>query len=615
MSSLGRTSASASPTEGVMLVVCIMVLTAALGPAGNAVARTWHVPGDVATIKAALEDSSAYGDTVLVAAASYDTTSGETFPITMANGVALLSEAGAGLTIIDANSTERVFDCIDLDPGTVIAGFTITGGSQIDGAGIYCMNSHVELRNNIIAGNVADGVTAHGGGICCNGGAPSIVDNEITGNKARKNMGGGIFCGNGTDAVIEDNLITNNVAKYGGGIFMQYCGPVLRGNIVSYNRSLATGAGVDCSFNSYPIVTRNVIVHNRAVSDGCGIACCYGTTPTITYNTIAGNSGTYGGGVRSLGNSSPAIRANIIVDNVDAIYLADDNDSVSARVNNMYYNSYQTGDYEVINNTTYDIDLTGNSWYYSDSLLIAALISGPATFVPFSAVAIDTVPGEPAAASSVTVMEDGSYSHPLLSPVAIGDTLFIELEGTDWNETFVEPALVIVTSTLDPAGIAVALIETGAAAGVYRGEAYVDSVSDDMADRIGIGTGEITVSANVDPSAFYVVTVATAGVAERPRRGEIDLSDYTFPQNHPDPFNGMTEISYTVPAQGPVRVEVYDVSGRLIRTLVRDTKPAGIHSVQWDTRGRDGDRVASGIYFCKVGLADGVRIDKMIVIR
>jgi hypothetical protein len=497
----------------------------------------------------------------------------------------------------------------------LIAGFTITGGFQINGGGIYCMNSDVELRNNIITGNVADGVTAHGGGIYCNGGAPSIVDNEITGNKARKNMGGGIFCGNGTAAVIENNLISGNVAKYGGGIFMQYCGPVLRGNVVSRNRSIATGAGVDCSFNSYPIVTQNVIVHNRANSDGCGIACCYGTTPTITYNTIAGNSGTYGGGVRSLGSSSPSIWANIVVDNVDALYLADDNDSVYAHANNVYYNSYQPGDYEVTNNTAYDIDLTGNYWYYSDSLLIAALISGPATFVPFSAVPIDTVPGEPSAVSSVTVMEDGSYSSPLLSPVAIGDTLFVELDGTDWNGGFVEPALVIVTSTVDPGGIAVALIETGSATGIYRGVAYVDSVSDDMADRIGVGPGEITVRANVDPSAFYVVTVATAGISEWPSGGEINLADRSCPWNSPDPFTATTEISYTVPVRGPVSVEVYDVSGRLIRSLVSSTKPAGTHRAHWD--GCDGDRgrVASGIYFCKVSMAGSVHIDKMIVLR
>jgi hypothetical protein len=384
---------------------------------------------------------------------------------------------------------------------------------------------------------------------------------------------------------------------------------------VSRNRSLATGAGVDCSFNSYPIVTENVIVRNLASSDGCGIACCYGATPIVTYNTIAGNSGIYGGGVRTLGNSSPAIWANVIVDNVDAIYLADDSDSIHAYANNMYCNSYQTGDYEVVNRTTYNIDLTGNYWYYSDSLMIAGLISGPATFAPFSGTAIDTVPGEPSAASSVTVMEDGTYSDPLLAPVTVGDTLFIQLEGTDWMAAFVEPALVILTSDVDPAGIAVALIETGPATGVYRGQAYVDSLSDDMSDRIGVGVGDIIVRANVDPSVFYVVTVATAGVEDSPYGVEADLPGLRAPRNHPDPFYGETEIRYTVPVSGEVTVEIYDVSGRLVRTLVSGRRPAGSYSIDWDAGDRVGKRVASGIYFCRVATEGSLQVDKMIFLQ
>jgi hypothetical protein len=87
---------------------------------------------------------------------------------------------------------------------------------------------------------------------------------------------------------------------------------------------------------------------------------------------------------------------------------------------------------------------------------------------------------------------------------------------TDWNGAFTEPALVILTSTKDPAGTATALIETGANTGTYRGLAFVDSLSDDLADRIGVNPGdEITVRASVDPLVFDVATAATAGIAHR----------------------------------------------------------------------------------------------------
>ena len=165
--------------------------------------------------------------------------------------------------------------------------------------------------------------------------------------------------------------------------------------------------------------------------------------------------------MRALGNCTPAIWANIIVDNVDAVYLEPDNDSVYATTNNMYYNSYQAGDYEVENHTPYDIDLTDNYWAFADSALIASVISGPGHFTPFRMSPIDTIPGEPSEATSVTAMEDRTYSIPLAGGVAVGDTLFIELEGADWNGSFIEPAIVILTSLKDPVGIAAALICDG----------------------------------------------------------------------------------------------------------------------------------------------------------
>jgi hypothetical protein len=573
------------------------------------------VPGDVVTIKAAVEDSAAYGDTVLVSPGVYDTTSAEAFPMVMKNGVVLKSTDGPAVTFIDANLTGRVFNCISLDSTTVISGFTITGGVETEGGGIYCLDSDLEISDNIITGNAATDVAAHGGGLFLSGGAPSITSNQIVSNKARKNMGGGIFCAGGSTALIKDNLITRNVAKYGGGIFMQYCRPTVRGNTVSRNRSIATGAGVDCSFNSSPVVTHNVIVHNTANADGSGIACCYGTTPTIAYNTIAGNSGTFGGGVRALGNSSPEIWANVIVDNVDAIHLLEDSDSAYAHANNMYYNTYQPGGYEVVNHTIFEIDLTGNYWAYTDSLIIAGLIYGPAYFCPFAVAPIDTVPGEPSAATSVTVMEDRLCTVPFTGPAALGDTLFIELEGTDWNGLFVEPALVIITSDSDPAGIAVALVESGPATGIYAGEAYVDSLSDDLGDAIGVSEGDqIRVAANVDPSVYYTVSVPTAGVDGIAGEG-LDSGPMLQTRNHPDPFSDLTEINYTVPACGRVRVTVYDVSGRLVAALVDEWKPAGSYLTSWGALGGSGGRMAGGIYFCRVA-ADGIEtVDKMILLK
>ncbi len=53
--------------------------------------------------------------------------------------------------------------------------------------------------------------------------------------------------------------------------------------------------------------------------------------------------------------------------------------------------------------------------------------------------------------------------------------------------------------------------------------------------------------------------------------------------NYPNPFNPRTRISYTVPAaEEPVRLDIYDVAGRLVRVLVNGVQEPGVHQVEWD---------------------------------
>jgi hypothetical protein len=71
-------------------------------------------------------------------------------------------------------------------------------------------------------------------------------------------------------------------------------------------------------------------------------------------------------------------------------------------------------------------------------------------------------------------------------------------------------------------------------------------------------------------------------------------------QNRPNPFNPGTRISYSVDHDTHVRLAVYDVGGRLIRTLADRTMPAGTHSAEWDGQDGEGRPVASGVYFYRL---------------
>jgi minor extracellular serine protease Vpr len=68
-------------------------------------------------------------------------------------------------------------------------------------------------------------------------------------------------------------------------------------------------------------------------------------------------------------------------------------------------------------------------------------------------------------------------------------------------------------------------------------------------------------------------------------------------QNRPNPFNPVTTISYSVPAAGHVSLQIFSVTGRLVRTLVDQVVPAGLGEAVWDGRTDDGTAAGSGVYF------------------
>ena len=83
--------------------------------------------------------------------------------------------------------------------------------------------------------------------------------------------------------------------------------------------------------------------------------------------------------------------------------------------------------------------------------------------------------------------------------------------------------------------------------------------------------------------------------------------------NRPNPFAGMTHMDFGLPQAAPVKLAVYDVSGRLVRTLINGELSAGEHSVQWDRTQADGTPVPGGLYFYRLETPTQVMTRKMIV--
>lgn len=90
-------------------------------------------------------------------------------------------------------------------------------------------------------------------------------------------------------------------------------------------------------------------------------------------------------------------------------------------------------------------------------------------------------------------------------------------------------------------------------------------------------------------------------------------------QNYPNPFgsaSGTTSIGYAIPSSGTrVVLRVYDVSGRLVRTLVDGPKESNRYVTTWDGKNDRGARVAAGIYLCKLQYGSRSITKKMVVVR
>jgi hypothetical protein len=113
-----------------------------------------------------------------------------------------------------------------------------------------------------------------------------------------------------------------------------------------------------------------------------------------------------------------------------------------------------------------------------------------------------------------------------------------------------------------------------------------------------------------DPQANnYTNGVVISGVDDGPAMARIELDNY------PNPFNPTTTVRAVLPEATHVTLEVYDVAGRLVRTLLNGNKPAGAVLAVWDGKSDSGETVGTGIYFSKLRTRSEVLTRKMVLLK
>lgn len=87
-------------------------------------------------------------------------------------------------------------------------------------------------------------------------------------------------------------------------------------------------------------------------------------------------------------------------------------------------------------------------------------------------------------------------------------------------------------------------------------------------------------------------------------------------QNYPNPFNSNTIIRYSLPSKTHIMLEIYNVSGQQVRTLVDEEQKSGTYQVLWNGKDNSGNKVASGVYFYELKIGDKFsQIKKLLLFR
>ncbi|MBU2502401.1 right-handed parallel beta-helix repeat-containing protein [bacterium] len=137
-----------------------------------------------------------------------------------------------------------------------------------------------------------------------------------------------------------------------------------------------------------------------------------------------------------------------------------------------------------------------------------------------------------------------------------------------------------------------------------------------------IGSGDLfTVSAE-SAIAFEDLAIKARGTDNRELKVElVEATDTATPRvfslnaNYPNPFNPMTKISFSLPEAQSVRLMVYGVDGRLIKTLLNERRGAGQHEVVWMGRDDADQQVASGVYFYRLDAGPYSQVRKMTLMK
>ena len=581
-----------------------------------------NIPEDYPTIQEGI-DHGADGDTVLVQPDTYyENLNFNGHNVVLASLFLMTGDtAYVSSTIIDGNQETSVIIFESGEDSTAqVVGFTIQNGYAENGGGIYSVNSDPTITNNRISGNSA---VNYGGGIYCLESDVSITDNTISENLAGP-RGGGIHCEGISNITIANNTISGNTAMqlpslgHGAGISCKD-GPVvtISENDISGNYAYVAAGGIWSNCNS--TIVKNTITGNIAEkNNGGGIACFYAfevINNTITRNSVADLGS--GGGIFS-SRATPIVTNTIVYEN----YAPPGYQDELAGAFVVTYSDIKGG-WSGTGNIDEDplfVDPGNGDFHlqWGSPCIDAGDPASPldpdgtradigALYFHQAILSIEIIADDP---PPVTVPQGGSFGFtgtlinntedPQITDawtVAIGPQKEVYGPFKEFYDFYLDPGETRSAHfnqrvpNLAPLGFYNYI--------AYCGD-YPSTVMDSSFFELEVIAGPST---GTGEGGWVLTGSFLEGVTGLP-------SKFALLSNYPNPFNASTMISYQLPVSGHVKLEVYNLFGQKVATLIDSEQEAGYKSITWDA-----SEVSSGLYFYKLTAGDYTEIKTMTLLR
>jgi len=130
--------------------------------------------------------------------------------------------------------------------------------------------------------------------------------------------------------------------------------------------------------------------------------------------------------------------------------------------------------------------------------------------------------------------------------------------------------------------------------------------------KTGVWTDQEAIQFDIAIDELSLVPEGWTGIKENSSA----LADkFVLQQNYPNPFNPTTYIHFSIPVKETVKLSIFDVTGRLVKSLINEKVAAGEYGFQWDGRDEAGSIVPSGFYFYKLQAGSFSEIRKMTFLQ